>query len=203
MHINQTVIFMKKCFNVSLLLFPFLLLCSCSKADSVNLLHFTDNLNKIKTEHKIELEDYYIYKNSMRLLIENDENPLLLTLEEDENGKIKKARLTLSKTDNKGNIKNLTEEECLNFFENACNIFSAYTFYDKEESLHLVENVIPQSISELTQRAEHTADADNFHLVYYSNEICSQFSVSNTFLEKPPVTKKPDPSVPEIIGTFS
>lgn len=177
-------------------------LCSCSKAESLNLLHFTDNLNKIKKEESVKLEDYYIYKNTLRLLIENGDSPLLLTLEEDENGKIKKARLTISKTDNEGNIKILTEEECSAFFENACEIFSAYTFFDKEESRSTLEKLIPQSVASLTERNEFTSDKDSFHLVYYSNEICSQFIVSNIFLEKPSVTQKPDPSVPEIISAF-
>lgn len=182
---------MKRLFLLPGLIFSLLFLCSCGHDDTVNLLHFTDNLNKLNSQQEIELSDYLIDGSSYKLILKEDSFPLLLVLDEDENGKIKKVRLTLSKTDDSGNIKEINDKECAFFLKNAAEILSAFTFFEKEECEALLSRFLPQKAADYSKTGELTTEKENFHLVYYSNKICCQFFVSDTFLEKTSVTQKP------------
>lgn len=167
-------------------------LCACNSPQSVNLLLFTDNLNALSGEGEISLSDYLIKGSTYRLLMEKDDCALLLVLMENEEGKIKKVRLTLSKTDDTGNIKAVSEKERLHFFKVATDVLSAFTYFEKEDCEALLFSLLPKSKEAFSSSGELTADRENFHLVYYSNKICSQFIISDSFLEKTPVTQKPE-----------
>lgn len=182
---------MKRLFLLPCIISFILFLCSCGHDDTVNLLHFTDNLNKIKGQEEIKLSDYLIDGSTCKLILKEDDALLLLVLDEDENGKIKKVRLTLSKTDDNGIIKEISNQECAFFLKNAAEILSAFTFFEKEECEALLSQFLPQKAADYSKTGELTTEKENFHLVYYSNKICCQFFVSDTFLEKTSVTKKP------------
>ena len=181
---------MKKMLSLLLPLILSLFLCGCHQGESVNLLHFTDNLNRIREKEKISLSDYLVDGKAYRLMI-NAEAPLLLTLEEDEGGKIKKIRLTIGKTDKKGNTVRVSDSDAAYFTRTACEILGAFTFYEKEECESLVKALLPPTGDGFMKTGEATTDKENFHLVCYSNKLCLQFFAVNTYLEETESTTKP------------
>ena len=182
---------MKKLLSLTLTIIMCFSFSACYKADEMNLLMFTDNLNSIEGRNEISLSDFFIVDGSFRLIVE-EASPLLITAEEDENRVLKKIRLTVSKADNKGNIIALTDSEASAFFKQATDILEAFTMYEKQECETLLKDLIPKNASDFSKTGELVTTKDNFHLVYYSNKICSQFFVTNTYYEKIESTTKPD-----------
>ncbi len=181
---------MKKLFTVISTAVICLSLSGCYKGEEVNLLLFTDNLNNIKQE-QISLSDYFIENGSYKLILQGD-IPVLVTAEEAENKVIKKVRLTISKADNNGNIKAVADSEAEFFSKEATDILEAFTMYEKQECEKIISRLIPDNGEDFSKSGELTAEINNFCLVYYSNKICSQFFVVNTFYEEIESTSKPD-----------
>lgn len=167
------------------------LLTGCAPEGHVNILLFTDNLNKINPDKKISLSDYLIQDNRYRLIVKNEEQTLLITAEENEKGEIKKIRLALSKTDEKGRLIPV-ESALADFFrKEAVNILMAYTLSEKNLCEETVKKILPLKNEDFSRTGELTMELEEYHLVYYSNKICSQFTVTNTYLEKTDITEKP------------
>ena len=183
---------MKKILICILPLIMSLSLYGCYQGESVNLLHFTDNLNRIRdTEEQIELSDYIIHKGSYKLIF-NGEVPLLLTLEGDKNSKIKKVRLTVGKTDETGSTVPISDSSAAAFNKTACEVLEAFTFMSKEECKEIVSSLIPSDGANFSKTGEITTDKSYFHFVCYSNKLCLQFFAVNTFLEETEITSKPE-----------
>lgn len=182
---------MKKLLSLFLTMLMCFSFTGCYKGEEVNLLLFTDNLNDIDDRKEISLSDYFIDDGCYKLIIQED-TPLLVTLQEDENKVIKKIRLTVIKADDKGNIIALTDSDASAFLRQATDILEAFTMYEKQECETLLKDLIPKNASDFSKTGELVTTKDNFHLVYYSNKICSQFFVTNTYYEKIESTTKPD-----------
>lgn len=167
------------------------MLCSCSHSQFVNITHFTDNFNSVTHTEKIRLSDYFIKENVYSVFLTKAQQQLLLTLSSDESGRIKQVRLALIKTDKNGKIIPVSSDQAEFFTQSSLDILSAFTFFEKEKCEAVLKDILPETADMLSKTGEATTDAEQFHIVYYSNKICSQFSVTNTFLQETETTKKP------------
>ncbi len=181
---------MKKLF-LSLLMLCFFAFTACVHTESVNLLHFTDNLNSSYGYEKVRLSDYLIKDDEYILFLEEADTEFLLTLCRGDKDKIKKFRLTISKTDNTGKPKAISDNEAELFYENALHILSAYSLYEKKDCEDILCQLLPESGKDYSKTGELTAAWNNFSLVFYSNELCCQFFVTDNYLEEPEETSKP------------
>lgn len=174
-----------------LLLSSTLILTACTSTQAVNLLHFTDNLNRSYGYDKVKISDYFIKDNEYTLFIQEADTEFLLTLSENENGKIEKIRFTIGKTDNTGKTKAITDSEALLFYENALHILSAYSLFEEEECANILSRLLPDSGKAYSKTGELTSLWNNFSLAFYSNGLCCQLYVYNNYLNPPEETSKP------------
>lgn len=173
--------------TVSICLFS---LTACTPTGNSNIFLFTEKLAYLSPE-EISLTDFIKEENSYKTVLCREDNELLLTLEENSYGEIIKVRLSFSKLDEKGSYLTPTDIQADFFREKATLVIMAFTLYEKEKSLEITEKILPSEGDDLLRTGELTTDTDNFHIVYYSNRICCQFTVTNTFLEKTEITEKP------------
>ena len=157
----------------------------------MNILLFTDNFNSLSKKEIISLSDYAVKDGCYKVILRENDCRVLLTAEENEKGEIKKIRLTLSKTDENGKQVTLSDSQTAFFIKTVNQALSAFTLFEKEECRELTEKILPLKSNDFSKTGELTMEAENFHLVYYSNKICCQFSATDTFLEKTEPSEKP------------
>lgn len=167
-------------------------LTACSPVSHMNILSFTDSYNNRYGKNSISLSDYIVTENSYKLLFEKEGFPVLFTAEVNNKNQIKKIRLTISKVDEKGKLIAPDGLQANFFKETAVRVLSAYMLEKHEDSVKTAEKILPLKSEDLLKTGELTMEKDNYHFVYYSNKICCQFTVTNTFLEKTQVTHKPE-----------
>ncbi len=165
-------------------------LCACSPVGHPNILLLSHRLSGISNEN-INVSDFIIIDGKYKLLFEKDGFSVLLTAEENEKGEIGKAHLSFSKIDENGKTKAPTDGEIIYYKEKVCQLLYAFTLRDEAQSRETAEKILPLKSEDFLRTGELTLDKDNYHLVYYSNEICCRFSVTNTYLEKVEATEKP------------
>lgn len=169
-----------------------LVLSACTPEGHPNILLFTDNLNRINDNRLLSLSSYTVTDNSYTLLLKNGDGAVLLTAEENGNGEIKKIRLTLSKVDQNGDFIAVTPTHGEFFRQEAAKALEAFTLLEKEKCEETVKKILPMKSEDFSRTGELTVDVEEYHLVYYSNKICCQFSITNSFLEKTESTRKPE-----------
>lgn len=177
-------------FIFTVFIFTFFL-SGCAPTGYPNILSFTDSFNRISDDERIALTDYIIIDKSYKLLFEKENFSALLTAETNEKDDIKKIRLSIAKTDNSGKTVIPTDAQAYFFFEKAVQILSSFTHWDKEKCSSLIKKILPSEGKNLLKTGELTLENEKHLLIYYSNEICCQFTVINTFLEKNEATQKP------------
>lgn len=183
---------MKKTVIISILIiFCTSLLSACTPTGYSNILLLTDNLNSINKELDLSLESYTLKNNCYKLILSDGNSKALLSAEEDEKGNIKKVRFTLSKTDNNGNFFTPSQEQTDFYKARATEIIEAFTLFEKGQCLEITEKILPLKSDDFSKTGELTMEAENFHIVYYSNVLCCQLTVSDTYLEKTELTQKP------------
>lgn len=181
---------MKKVFVILSVLCIFTL-SACAHIEPVNLLHFTDNLNDSYGYGRVSLSDYMIKDGEYTLLLKEGATEFLLTLSENEEGKIKSIRFTVGKTDDKGKFKAISDEAAKLYYENAAHILSAFSMFDYDECAGILSQLIPRSGSDFSKTGELTAQWNNFSLAYYSNGLCCQLYATDNYLEETESTSKP------------
>ncbi len=157
----------------------------------VNLLHFTDNLNRSLGYEKVKLSDYMISDGEYTLFFNDGTSKFLLTLSENEEGKIKSIRFTINKTDAECNSKAVSDEEAALYYKSAAHILSAFSLFDYSDCEGILSELIPAAGSDFSKTGELTAQWNNFSLVYYSNKLCCQLYATDNYLEEPESTSKP------------
>lgn len=188
-----TVIYMKKATVLPLLLaLCSILLSACAPEGYCNILLFTDNLNRINGNKALSLSSYAASDNTYRLIRQNEAGKVLFTAEENEKGELKKIRLTIAKVDEKGNPVTVTPAHGEFFRSEAAKAMEAFTLYGNEKCTETVKKILPLKSEDFSRTGELTMDAEEYHLVYYSNKLCCQFTVTNSFLEETESTRKPE-----------
>ena len=169
-----------------------LVLSACTPEGYCNILLFTDNLNRINGNKSLSLSGYTVRDDGYKLIIKNESGEVLLTAEENEKGDLKKIRLTVIKVDEKGNTKPITPAHGEFFRSEAAKAMEAFTFFDNEKCAEAVKKILPMKSEDFSRTGELTMDVEEYHLVYYSNKLCCQFTVTNGFLEETESTRKPE-----------
>ncbi len=184
---------MKKATLLPLLIaFCSLFLSACTPEGYCNILLFTDNLNRINGNKLLSLSSYTVRGDGCKLLLKSEENEILLTAEENERGDLKKIRLTVSKVDEKGNPKPVTPVHGEFYRSEAVKVLEAFTLFEKEKCEETVKKILPLKSEDFSKTGELTLDVEEYHLVYYSNKLCCQFTVTNCYLEQTESTRKPE-----------
>ena len=168
------------------------LLSACTPEGYCNILLFTDNLNRINGNKLLSLSSYTVEDNCYKLLLKNEDSLVLLTAEENEKGEIKKVRLTVSKADEKGNIISVSPTQGEFYRSEAAKALEAFTLMEKGKCEETVKKILPMKSEDFSRTGELTMDVEDYHLIYYSNKICCQFTVTNRFLEQTESTRKPE-----------
>lgn len=182
---------MKKAFFVfTAVLLCLVILAGCSASGYSNLLLFTDRLSETSGK-EYSLEDYSVSGSSRFLLMQREGCDVLIRGEEDERSNLRQVSVTLSKVDEKGKGKTVSDSDALFYKSCVQQVIYAFTLFNEEKSRVLAEKILPTKGADLLRTGELTADADNFSLVYYSNGLCCRFTVTDTYLEKTEPARKP------------
>lgn len=167
------------------------LLCSCTRDRLMNILLFTDNLNSLYEADRYSLNDYVIIDGEHQLLLKENGFSFLLSLKQNDGGLIESLRVTLSKVNESGKKKAVTDKEALAFKKSVCNIITAYTYFSKDDAQKITDSLLPEKGAEYTKCGEVKLEKDNFTFIFYSNEIGCFFRASNAYLLKEEATEKP------------
>ena len=182
--------YMKK-LSLPLLISIMFLFTACTQSQSVNLFQFTENFNRQAAYERIKMSDYLIKDRTFTHFLRDEESEFLLTLEENDEGIIKKIRFTVSKTDDMGKSKPVTDKEAEHYFRNAVQVLSAYSLFSQEECGNILRELIPSSGKRFSEIGELTARWEHYSLAYYSNALCCQLWIYDNFIEEPESTSKP------------
>lgn len=169
-----------------------LILSACAPEGYCNILLFTDNLNRINDSNSLSLSDYTVTDDIFRLVLQSESGEVLLTAEENEKGELKKIRLTVSKVNETGDEAPITPAHGEFYRCEAAKALEAFTLFDKEKCEEAIKKILPMKSEDFSRTGELTLDVEEYHLVYYSNKLCCQFTVTNGYLEESESTRKPE-----------
>jgi hypothetical protein len=175
--------------KLCLCFFLILLLTACSGGELKNLASFTDTYNHI-SGNELDLEDFFFVNGSedtLRAFIGYNECKFILSVKEDDSGKIESIKLTLTKAE--GTLPK--NEVCDNFCKVLTHTLMAYCSYDEKSAGAVIDAFNLHIPDTLHKQGELTLKRDNFYFVYYSNEIACDVIIYNTYLHTPEPTEKP------------
>ena len=170
-----------KTLKLSLCFFIILTLAACTKGEFRNIVSFTDSYNEF-AETKISLSDYIISDSDYIAL--TDKNISIVLKEAD--SRIYTCRVIITK-----NNRQISEDSAVNFRETIRNVLMAYCNCSASESLEILKALSLEDNATLSKQGELTLSEGNLYFVYYSNEITSEFRITNTYLQKIDTTEKP------------
>lgn len=183
---------MKKAFFVLVLTIGIaFLLSACSVSGYCNILLFTDRMNEISGE-ELSLEAYTIKDSTFRYVAQSDGARVLITCRENESTDLLQVGVSIAKLDEKGNTVQPDSKTLELYRKKVEQAIYAFTLFDKEKSSEICKKILPLKSEDFLREGELTMEADNFHLVYYSNKLCCRLTITDTYLEKTEVTQKPD-----------
>lgn len=163
----------------------------CSKNEFMDVSRFTDNLNAQKTGTEISLSAYIIQDGIYSLPFYDGEESVLLRLVTQDIGNIEEVRVTVGKVDENGNSAPVTEQRKSLFISSIKRAITAYTYFSREETDLIIESMKLNETNSYTQTGELTVSKGNFHFVYYSTSLASQFMIYNIHLHPIEKTEKP------------
>lgn len=176
------------------IIIPFIALAflvSCAKSNFIDLSVFTYNFNS-QSETELNIEDFSFVLNESEteysVVIDN----MLLNITADSKGKINRIKLLISKIDDNGNKKAITQNEAHLFYNLMADCVSAFCYFSKDDSFALLDEFSLSSAETFNQTGELCKDTDSFRLVYYSTELMSEMIVYNTALKETESTEKPE-----------
>lgn len=167
------------------------IISGCSKNEFMNILRFTDNLNLQKTGDEISLADYIIQDKIYSVPFCEGEERVLLRLVTLEGGDIEEVRMTVAKVDEKGKATPVTEQRKNLFTSSVKRVIMAYTYFSEAETQEVIDGMKLNEINSFSQTGELTFSKGNFHFIYYSTGLASQFMIFNIHLHPIEKTEKP------------
>ena len=159
-------------------------LTACSVGEFRNIVSFIDIYNEI-SPYPISLSDFIIAdenKNEYVLL----KDGMILSISEDNDGKINTLRMIIRKSDIDDSKKIET------YTENLKSVIKAYCGYNNEETEEIIKAFSLNDKNAIDKSCELTLKKSNFYFIYYSNEISSEVRITNTYLQKIEPTEKPE-----------
>ena len=184
---------MKK--QLPLLLFSIIMLLTlsgCSEKEYMNILYFTDNLNSQNEKTEIQMSDYYVKDNIYSLPVMNENEAVILRAVTDGNGDIGEIRVTLSKVDEKGAKKQISQELTDLYKDTVKRVLKAYTYYDEETTGMIISSMKLDKEAPYTSTGEITSRMDNYFFIVFSTDIAVSFTVKNVHISPVEKTEKPE-----------
>ncbi len=169
------------------------MLTGCSKDEFMGISRFTDNMNSISADGEgISLSSYLIYNGTYYLPFDEDRESVVMALKEGESGHIDEIRVTISKADENGNEKPVTEKGKALFLEAFIKAVRAYSYFTPEEAEEIIKDMKMNYLSAFESEGEVTLKKENYYFVYYSVDIASTLMIFNTHLHSIEKTEKPE-----------
>ena len=186
--------FMKKTVlkTVSLLLM-FILLCSCAREEFMDLYGFTERF----TYTDIDPEDFFTEKNadgevSFYCFFEKDNPRIMLKLFCNKENKINEIRIYFPKYDENGNKTAVTTGDISLFISLVSSSLIAFTACSKAEAEDIINQMQLYEKKSYENDGELTKTKNNYHFIYHSAFLGSEFTIYNTYLKAVPETLKPE-----------
>ena len=179
-----------KALKSGLCFFIILMLTACSDVKLKNFTAFIDSYNQIAVT-KLYAEDFFFYNNSddtLRTFIGDSEIQVILSLKEDNKGKIESCKATLAKDA----VATLPKEQVRDVFCRALSrIIKAYCSFDDKTAYRVIEAFSLNNYDSIYKTGELTTKINNYYFVYYSNEVTSELMIFDTYLYTVETTEKP------------
>lgn len=166
-----------------------IILSACSRSQLMDLSGFIYEYNKVGKDN-IDFIDFSFEKGENRefkLIYDN----LLLSLKEDDEGKICQCTVMLTKLTEKGEQRENLDRDTAEFLSMLKSVVQAYCSYDENSSERLIKEFSLDKGDTYLKQGELTKTQDNFYFVYYSTELSSAMTVYNTYLCEIEPTQKP------------
>lgn len=183
---------MKKLLCILLCTVMILCFCACSKSTFMDISAFTDYYNRAAKEKAVELSDYLYRDGAYSLVLSEDSEHVLLTLETDSQGIIEEIRLTVAKVDGDGKEKQINEKGRALFSGTLLRVMQAFTFYGEAECEGIIKEMTLDRLTSFNSTGELTLTRDEWHFVYFSTQISSTFMIYNIHLQPVSKTLKPE-----------
>ncbi len=165
----------------------------CAREEFMDLYGFTERF----AYEKLSVEDFYFEESKdddsyYYTFFEKDNPKVMLKLLCTENNKISQVRIYLPKYDENAHKKNVSTEEILLFVNVADSSICALTGWSESQSHSIAEEMLLYEKSTYEKDGELTKTKGNFHFVYHSALLGSEFIIYNTYLVDVPQTEKPE-----------
>ncbi len=184
---------MKSAFiRIMLLIMIFLFLIGCSREEFMDLYGFTERF----TYTEISPEDFYTDKTEDGKTVyytyfEKEKPSVMIKLICTVNNKIDQVRIYLTKYDENGKKKILTTEDISLFANLISSSLKAFTDWNEAEAGEIMNQMLLYEKKSYESEGELTKTKSNFHFIYHSADLGSEFIIYNTYLISVPQTEKP------------
>ena len=178
-----------KVFKISLCFFIILCFVSCGRNEFCNIYSFVDNYNSISPD-KISVTNFYFdnpdsFQYTAVLGSQNEEITIEINTLPD--ASIEEIKISLIK--NKATPP--SQQQTDSFNKILKNSLYAYCGYSETECADIVNTFELNTNETYSKEGELTLKRDNFYFVYYSTDLISRLTISNTYLKVIEVTEKP------------
>ncbi len=179
--------------KITILIMLFIFLVGCAREEFMDLYGFTERF----TYQIISAEDFYTEKtedgrDSYFTFFEKENPRIMLKLICTEDNKIDEVRIYVSKYDENADKKNVTTEDISLFLKVTSSSIAAFTKWDEKEIDSILSEMCLYEKKSYENEGELTMAKDNFHLIYHSASLGSEFIIINTYLKSVPETEKPE-----------
>ncbi len=165
-------------------------LSACSRTEFTDIYGFTErfdygNLNVTDFLYEKDGEIYYTFfdRDNPRVMLK-----LICTAE----NKIDEVRIYLPKYDENADKRPVTAEDISLFIKVISSALKAFTGSDKAASEELINEMHLYEKKAYKNEGELTKTKNNFHFIYHSASLGSEFIIYNTYLKQVPETEKPE-----------
>lgn len=178
--------------KTSFILLLFSILCGCAREEFMDLYGFTERF----TYSELSPEDFFIGEaeknNYFYTCFDTENSAVILKLTPTENNKIGEVRIYLPKYDENANERPATTDDINIFIRIVSSSVQAFTGYDENISEDIINQMQLYEKKSYEYKGELTKTKDNFHFVYHSALLGSEFIIYNTYLKDVPETEKPE-----------
>ncbi len=179
--------------KITLLVMIITLFIGCAREEFMDLYGFTERF----TYSEISPEDFYTDKTEDGKTVyysyfEKEKPSVMIKLICTENNKIDQVRIYLSKYDENGKKKTLTTEDISLFANLISSSLKAFTGWNEDEVGEIMNQMQIYEKKSYESEGELTKTKSNFHFIYHSADLGSEFIIYNTYLRAVPQTEKPE-----------
>ncbi len=183
----------KTILKIIALIFVFTLFEGCAREEFMDVYGFTERF----TYSDISPEDFYTDKNkdgnNTYYTFFEEKNPrVMLKLICTKENIIDEMRIYLPKYDENADMKAVSTEEISLFVKVVSSATVAFTGYDINTTEEIIKQMQLYEKKSYVNEGELTKTKENFHFIYHSASLGSEFIIYNTYMKDVPKTEKPE-----------